>query len=80
MRDLDESLRKVFAELFRVAPAELCDATRRGELEGWDSLGHLDLVSELERRFSVELDPDRALEIETFADARRVLAALLRDG
>jgi acyl carrier protein len=79
MRDLDETLRVVFAELFRVPRAELRDDSRRGELEGWDSLGHLDLVSELERRFSVELDPDRVLEIETFADARRVLAALLPD-
>jgi acyl carrier protein len=79
VRDLDEALRKVFAELFRVAPGELRDDTRRGELEGWDSLGHLDLVSELERRFAIELDPDRALEIETFADARRVLVALLPD-
>jgi len=79
MQDLDGRLRKVFSELFRVEPAELQDDVRRGELDGWDSLGHLDLVSALEREFGVSLDTDQALEIETFGDAKRVLRHLRGD-
>lgn len=74
--DLDRSLRAVFAELFRVDPASLTDDVRRGRLKGWDSLAHLTLVADLEARFGVTIDAERALEIETFGDARRVVAEL----
>lgn len=77
--DLDQKMRKIFSELFRVDGASLSDDTRRGELEGWDSLGHLDLVSELENQFSVRIDEDRALEIETFGEAKAAISELLAD-
>ena len=77
--DVDARLRKIFGELFPVDPAALDDETRRGELDGWDSLGHLDLVAALETEFSLLLDPDEALEIETFGDAKRMIAARQRD-
>ncbi len=74
--DLDSRLRKVFVALLRVDPSLLHDDARRGELEGWDSMAHLDLVAELEREFSLQIEPEQALEIETFADARRVVSQL----
>ncbi len=77
--EIDARLRKIYGELFRVDPDALADDVRRGELDGWDSIGHLDLVSALEKQFSVTLDVDQALEIETFGDAKRVLAALVGD-
>ena len=79
MDALDARLRKIWSELFRVDPSELSDDVRRGELDGWDSIGHLDLVSELESQFSVSLDLEQALAIETLGDAKRVLADLLGD-
>lgn len=78
MRDeLDAQLRPIFTELFPVAASDIDDDARRGELEGWDSLAHLTLVAVIEQRFSVTLDPDQALSIETFGDAKRVVADLL---
>jgi len=79
MQELDARLRKIFGELFHLDPATIPDDARRGELDGWDSLGHLDLVSALEREFGVSIDTDQALEIETVGDASRVLRSLLGD-
>jgi acyl carrier protein len=75
--ELDARLRKIFGQLFPVDPAALVDSDRRGELPGWDSLGHLDLVTALENEFQVSIDAERALEIETFGEARQVLTELL---
>jgi acyl carrier protein len=77
--DLDARVRKIFGRLFPVDPAALTDSDRRGELQGWDSLGHLDLVTALENEFQVSIEADRALEIETFGEAKQVLAQLLGD-
>lgn len=79
INNIDAQLRRIFGRLFPVNPVELTDDVRRGELDGWDSLGHLDLVNELETQFSVAIDPSRALEIDTFGAAKRVVADLLRD-
>jgi acyl carrier protein len=75
--EIDSRLRETFRDLFSVDPGAIDDDSRRGELEGWDSLGHVDLVGEMEKRFAISIDPDDALEIETFADARQVVLKLL---
>ena len=78
--DLDPRLRGIFARLFPVDPAALDDGARRGELDGWDSLAHVELVDALEREFSLCLEPERALEMETFGDVKKVLRELLSGG
>lgn len=77
--DIDARVRKIFAQLFPVDPTTLLDSDRRGELQGWDSLGHLDLVTALENEFQISIEAERALEIETFGEAKQVLAQLLGD-
>jgi acyl carrier protein len=77
--DIDARLRKIFGQLFPVDPTALADSDRRGELQGWDSLGHLDLVTALENEFGISIEAERALEIETFGEAKQVLAQLLGD-
>ena len=72
---VDATLREVFAVLFPTAASR--EELRRGEVDGWDSLSHLELVSGIESAFSIRIDPEKALEIETFADARRIVADLV---
>ena len=62
MQDLDARLRRIMGGLFHVEPGSIADDARRGELDGWDSLGHLDLVSALEAEFGVALVTELALE------------------
>lgn len=77
---LDHALKAIFERLFKVAPAHITDATRRGTLETWDSLGHLDLLEALRKELGVELAPEQALEMETYADVRRIVSALKASG
>lgn len=75
--EIDAGLRALFAELFSVDPAKIDDNTRRGELEGWDSVGHMQLIEGVERWLRLRIDTRDALDIETFLDARRLVARLL---
>lgn len=72
----DRRIRAIFARLFEVAPESVGEKTRRGELERWDSLGHLELLEALRTEFKVQIQPDEALAMETFADVKRTLARL----
>ena len=72
--ELDARIGAVFGRALRVDPNRLGDETRRGQLEEWDSLGHLSIVRELEDEFDVQISPEMALELETIADIKRLLA------
>lgn len=50
--------------------------SRRGYSDVWDSVTHLELVALIERMFSVELDIDDIVDLETYADAVRILRGL----
>ena len=51
------------AEVFGVDPDELDDTSSPETVEDWDSLGHVNLVMEIERVYDVSLSTDDALEI-----------------
>tara|TARA_B110000116_G_scaffold245371_1_gene236433 strand:+ start:199 stop:432 length:234 start_codon:yes stop_codon:yes gene_type:complete len=44
-----------------------------GDLPGWDSLGHLNLMNALEEVYSVSLDMEEMISIETVLDIRALL-------
>ncbi|MCG3127981.1 MAG: hypothetical protein CHACPFDD_02854 [Phycisphaerae bacterium] len=73
---LDSTLKRVFCSVFDVTPDAVTDQTRRGELERWDSLGHIDLLEALRNEFQFEIPVDQALEMETVADIKRILRSL----
>ncbi len=77
--DPDTRLRQVFAECLLDengnAPPDPT-AGRRGETSGWDSVTHLQLVARIEECFSVELDIDDIVELESYADAVSILRKL----
>ncbi len=54
------------AEVLQVPRTSLSGATERGTLPEWDSIGHLRLVMEAERRFGVRYP------LESVADLRRL--------
>jgi acyl carrier protein len=64
-------------ELFRTAlqledAFELQDHMGFADVPGWDSVGHMNLVSELESRFDVSLDLDEIVTLETVAAVRKI--------
>ncbi len=76
--DSDAGVTRIFEELFPAA-RDLTDDSARPDVDGWDSLGHLELVSALEAEFSVFITPELALDIETVGGAKRLITRLVVD-
>ena len=77
--NLDGRIRSIFQKLFDVGQGIINDETRRGDLERWDSLGHLDLVEALRVEFQIDIGPEEALEMETVADIKQIISVGLAD-
>jgi acyl carrier protein len=68
-------LRDAFVQGLDLPPETVVQALSFGQHPRWDSLGHLTLVLEIEKRFSVTLDGDEVMRLDSFAAALEILAA-----
>ncbi|MFC1850277.1 acyl carrier protein [candidate division CSSED10-310 bacterium] len=44
-----------------------------GSLEGWDSLGHVNLMSAIESTYDISIDMDEIIQITSVADIKTIL-------
>jgi acyl carrier protein len=70
-----ERIRKAFHEAFGVDPQSIAPDTRPGDVPGWDSLGHLELASSLERGFAIAFDVDELMAMESVREIGRIVAS-----
>lgn len=76
MNDTSEKLKLLIADLFQCDVSEVTDATGPGDLPGWDSLGHVTLMTEIQRRFDKHVPIEDAIEVESVADLTRIIDRL----
>jgi acyl carrier protein len=69
----DSRVRALVAALFQVDEASLGPVVSPATLPAWDSMGHLNLVLELEQEFGIALAPER---VEKMLDLAAVVAAV----
>ncbi|MEM6683993.1 MAG: acyl carrier protein [Pseudomonadota bacterium] len=61
-----------FVDTFQIAEGEL-DNLAYQAVETWDSLGHMQLMTELEEKFDIEMDIDDIVEFSSFAKGKEIL-------
>ena len=61
------------AEIFSVEKEILKLETSPGDFVEWDSLGHLNLLTELEQKFNISFDMDETMSIQSIADLKNIL-------
>ena len=54
--DLYKKLNEIFAEVLRLDSVNLSDETIADDVEGWDSLSHIILLSTIEKKFHIKFN------------------------
>jgi len=71
---VEDRIRELFATLLNVPAGEITDRTDPASIARWDSMQHLILVSGFEEEFSVEVEPEEAVEMyKDFGTFKRVV-------
>lgn len=68
-----EKYTKVFEETFSVSAKE-AQSLKYQDIEVWDSVGHMGLVSALEDAFDIMLDTDDIIDFNSFEKGKEILA------
>tara|TARA_B100001750_G_C15421225_1_gene553044 strand:+ start:218 stop:469 length:252 start_codon:yes stop_codon:yes gene_type:complete len=67
MKNLDD-LNKIIAEVFEMTPSEINLAMSPKDIKNWDSLAQLNLITAIEKEFSIVFEVDEIFSIYTIGD------------
>lgn len=71
--EINEKLNEIFSEVFDDESIKVNDNTTVDDIEDWDSLAHLTLVSSVEEAFSIEFNLD---EISKFKNVGEMMTSI----
>lgn len=75
MDELNHRLEDIFREVFQDNTLRINDETKSDDVARWDSLGHLRLLSTVEREFDVTFTLDETMSIVSVSDLKRIVKA-----
>lgn len=75
---MDDKLKQVFNSVFQIPPDQVLDTLSPEGVTGWDSLGHVRLVTALQDEFGVEFEVDEIMRMENVAGIKAILEPKLK--
>ena len=70
---MNDRLEKVIRQVFDIE-AEIIDENWTSEdIPDWDSVGHLNLIMEVEKEFGIKIEIEEMFEVEKLGDITRIL-------
>ncbi len=76
--EIQERVKKVIANVLKTDMSDISDDSNFVFDLGADSMQSLELVAAFEEEFDIEMDEDKALEIQNVADAVAFIAGYLK--
>ena len=67
MSDKLDRVRQIISTLFNVDEASLTITSCAKDIPGWDSMGQLMLILELEQQFDLQIPPERAEKLSSIS-------------
>ena len=69
-----QQLDKIFRETLRVSEKDLGDASSMETIPGWDSLSHMDLITEIESTYNIQLTGDEIADMRDLGAIRKIIS------
>ncbi|HEY0801260.1 MAG TPA: acyl carrier protein [Steroidobacteraceae bacterium] len=76
--EIHQQLTGVFRDIFDDPALAISDSTTANDVEGWDSITHIDLINAVEKSFRVRLNTKDVKALENVGDFMRLLASRIK--
>ena len=67
------NLEDLIAEVLYVESSTINDESGPENIEAWDSLGHINIITAIEDEFDIEIEPEEIAEISKVRDIKTLL-------
>lgn len=78
MDNVKEKVIGIIANTLEIGVSEINDNSSIGDFPAWDSLGHMNLLQNIQDEFDIELDPEEIIELEDVQDIVKAVEAKLQ--
>ncbi|WP_298074933.1 acyl carrier protein [uncultured Bacteroides sp.] len=78
MDNVKEKIIGIIADTLEIGVSEINDNSSIGDFPAWDSLGHMNLLQNIQDEFDIELDPEEIIELEDVRDIVKAVEAKLQ--
>jgi hypothetical protein len=68
-----EKYNKIFMNILGISEDELGEDCIADNVEAWDSVGQMNLISEIEESFDIVLEDDEVLALRSYEEGIRIL-------
>jgi acyl carrier protein len=73
MSDAQALFEDIISKILLLDVTQIRDGFSRDDIEEWDSMSHLVLISDLEQAFNIILSDDEVADIKTILDVKKAL-------
>lgn len=71
------NLEQILCEVFRLKETELNDSLTKEDIEQWDSLTHMDLITSLEEGLNIQFTMDDIMEMQDIKTIKEIVSKKL---
>lgn len=66
--EIKDKVIEIVANVCETEPANITEQSSIGDFAGWDSMGHLTILSNVEEAFDINFEPEEMMDLEDVAD------------
>jgi acyl carrier protein len=70
---LDKRLEQIIREVFDIEAETIDENWTSDHIPDWDSVGHLNLIMEVEKEFDIKIEIEEMFEVEKLKDIVKIL-------
>jgi acyl carrier protein len=74
-----ETLNEVFRDVFDDPSIEVDDSTTSDDIDGWDSLEHINLIAAVEQEFGVKFNMGQVVSMKNVGEMVDIIMSQLKD-
>ena len=78
MSNIKEKIIEIIATTLEVGVSEINDSSSIGDFPAWDSLGHMNLLQNIQDEFEIEFDPEEIIDLEDVSDIVKAVEGKLQ--
>ena len=62
IKKITDKCKKIFSKIMKISSSRITDKSSIDNVDGWDSLSHVQLISSLEKGFKIKVTPAEGID------------------
>lgn len=63
---LQKIIKQIFKKIFKIDINKISTKSSSKTISNWDSISHLNLIIEVEKKFKIKIKPDEAFKLDSY--------------